>query len=499
MTYCEDVGDAVACLVSLRRGERSAVPASLQTAIDMQQTYAIETPTTRESPEVLLAKSLAIALPDGRSAEQPRLASSCNRELTRRGVMWIGQTCNLRCYFCYYLDRIEDKAHPEHAFMSLDKAKDVCRTLVEVYGNNAIDIQGGEPTIWKDIHHLIRYCNDIGLHPTLITNGVALAKRERAAAFKESGVRDFLVSVQGLGPVYDDIVGMQDGWIRQMEGLRNMVELQIPIRFNCVLSKPVVEQLPQVAELAIKTGAYVVNFLTYNPVEDQGQGDKRSIDNVARISELSGPLGEALDTLEAAGVEANVRYAPMCAVEPQHRKSVHTFHQLSYDSHEWDFASWSWSGRQPQRMAAGPLDPPSVLRPQLLMGSLRQSARKMAHVRGLKGLMRAGHRVTERMLSLLMSEKTHVYSNNAQMRAQDDGYRQVPACKSCDLRSICCGVHGDYTQMFGSDEVIAVDEGGLVDDPNYYTRHQRKYVEREDEAWLLGDEPERRAVNEALP
>jgi len=467
----------------------------------MQQTYAIDMPTTPESPEEVLAKSLAIALPDGKIAERPAMAASCNRQLTRRGVMWIGQTCNLRCYFCYFLDRIEDKAHPEHAFMSLEKTKAICKTLVDVYGNNAIDIQGGEPTIWHDIHELIRYCNEIGLYPTLITNGVALAKRERAAAFKESGVRDFLLSVQGLGPVYDDIVGMKDGWKRQMEGLRNMVELGIPIRFNCVLSKPVVEQLPQIAELAIKTGAFVVNFLTYNPVEDQGQGDKRSISNVARLSELQGPLGVALDMLEEAGVEANVRYAPMCTAEPRHRKSIHTFHQLSYDSHEWDFASWSWSGKQPQRMAAGPLDPPSVLRPQLLVGSLRQTARKMARVRGLEGLMRMGHRVTERTLSLLVSKKDRVYNNNALMRAQDDGYRQVEACGSCDLRLICCGIHGDYTQMFGSDEAVPVDEGGLVTDPRHYTRHQRKYVEREDEAWLLHNkaaEPDRQSVNAPL-
>ena len=57
------------------------------------------------------------------------LARTQRRTLTRRGVLWLGQTCNLRCYFCYFLNRIEDAEHPEHPFMSIEKSKEICRTL----------------------------------------------------------------------------------------------------------------------------------------------------------------------------------------------------------------------------------------------------------------------------------------------------------------------------------------------------------------------------------
>src|ERR1043166_8122337 len=75
--------------------------------------------------------------------------------LTRRGVLWLGQTCNLRCHFCYFLDRIEQKDHPEHPFMDLDKAKAICHALRFRYGNTSVDIQGGEPTIWRHIEELV--------------------------------------------------------------------------------------------------------------------------------------------------------------------------------------------------------------------------------------------------------------------------------------------------------------------------------------------------------
>ena len=81
------------------------------------------------------------------------------RVLTKRGVLWLGQTCNLRCRFCYFADRIKSKKHPEHAFMSIDKAKGICKNLVDFYGNTAVDLQGGEPTIYPDILELTAYCN----------------------------------------------------------------------------------------------------------------------------------------------------------------------------------------------------------------------------------------------------------------------------------------------------------------------------------------------------
>ena len=65
------------------------------------------------------------------------------------------------------------------------KAKKICDTLVNTYGNNAIDIQGGEPTIWKSIYDLVSHCHKIGLEPTLITNALILDNKDTCIKFKE--------------------------------------------------------------------------------------------------------------------------------------------------------------------------------------------------------------------------------------------------------------------------------------------------------------------------
>src|SRR5262245_45346378 len=272
--------------------------------------------------------------------------------LTRRGVLWLGQTCNIRCHFCYFLDRIEQKDHPEHPFMDLEKAKKICHDLRFKYGNTSIDIQGGEPTIWRHIEELVTYCDEIGLYPTLITNAIALAKRERCEQLKKAGVRDLLISVQGLGPVYDEIVGLPGGSVKQAQALEHCIDLGIQFRFNCVLSRKAIPQYVDIARLAVEKGALAVNFLAFNPFEDQATGH-RSTFNVPRYSEVAAELNKALDVLAEGGVEANVRYFPLCMVEERHRRSIYNFQQLSFDPHEWDYDSWSWTGQQPQRMKWG--------------------------------------------------------------------------------------------------------------------------------------------------
>ena len=396
-------------------------------------------------------------------------AKTTRRVRTRRGVLWLGQTCNLRCRFCYFQTRVATREHPDHPFMSLEKARAVCSTLRGHYGNTAVDIQGGEPTIYPHIEALVAHCREIGLLPTLITNAVALDDPQRCRRLREAGLRDLLVSVHGLGAAYDEAVGLPGAHARQMKALDNLAEQAIPFRLNCVLAASVLPDLTAIARLAVTRGARVMNFIAFNPFEDQ-QGS-RSGQDVPRYSEVAGPLTEALDCLEENGLEANVRYLPLCAAKPRHRKNFYNFQQLPYDLHEWDYASWSWSGRNPQRRRDGELEP--VL-------SLRQ-ANHCLKLFGHEGYLED---------SSISSEDE--YRHSALIRAREHcGYQFAPACAACALRDICDGFHGDYSSLYGSDEARAQElpsSSGPVDAPRHFIREQEKIVEHEDAPWALGDE-----------
>jgi MoaA/NifB/PqqE/SkfB family radical SAM enzyme len=436
----------------------------------------------------VLERALALALTDAPAAK-PKYIPTHARAITRRGILWLGQTCNLRCRFCYFLDRIEDERHPEHAFMSLAKAKEICRTLVEYYGNNSIDIQGGEPTLWPEIYDLVAYCAEIGLAPTLITNAQVLSNKAMALRYRQSGLRDFLVSVQGLGSVYDEIVRQQGAHVRQMQALRNLQETGIPFRFNTVLSKPALEQLADIATLAVRTGAEVVNFLGFNPFNDQETG-KRSAESVPRYGELRKPLDTALDLLAEAGVEANVRYLPFCVVSARHRGSVYDFPQIPYDLHENDFASWSWTDLPAQRKAESALTPPFKLGRRLELGALRAPLRRLAvQMPGVGSGLHALKQSLERAWSErppAMSREAQ-YREDARMRAREyTGYRHVSACAGCDAREICDGFYGDYVEFFGDADARPISLGEAVVDPQHFARRQAKRVHADDLRWLAG-------------
>lgn len=397
------------------------------------------------------------------------VTTTTKRVLTRRGVVWLGQTCNLRCRFCYFQTRIEAKDHPEHAFMDLDKAKAILGTLRSHYGNNAIDIQGGEPTIYPGIEELCSHSATIGLLPTLITNALVLAKREACQRLKDSGVRDLLVSVHGLGQNYDDVVGVPGAHKKQMAALDNCVAIGLPVRFNCVLTKSSLPHLADVARLAVSVGARAVNFIAFNPFEDQQKGE-RSLDDVAAYSEVAPPLVAALDVLNAAGVEVNVRYFPLCQVPEAYRQHLYNFQQLPYDLHEWDYASWSWTDMKPQRMREGGLSP---------LISLRQANFRSSMFKDVPNYL--PNYLEDPNISM-----DDEYRHSALIRAREHcGYRETPACLACGVRQICDGFHGDYAAFFGPNEAQAIETPAPVSDPRHYISRQHKIVEPEDAIWAL--------------
>lgn len=408
------------------------------------------------------------------------------RVLSKRGVMWLGQTCNQRCYFCYFIDRILDHSHPEHAFMSLEKAKQITGTLRYFYGNRAIDIQGGEPTVFKEILELIRHCREIGLIPTLITNGLMLYKPGVLEKYREAGLRDFLVSLHGIGEIHDEVVGVKGAYKKITASIARMQEIDFPFRFNCTMSKPVVPIIPEVAGKAVEYGANAVNFIAFNPFSDQfGQ---RRADTVARYSEIKPQLDRAMDILEEAGIEVNVRYLPMCLAEPRHRKNFYNFQQLSYDIHEWDYQSWLWTMMMTQMMHGGNPSPPMKLGfagrrvYKAKAEAVRDHYEKSPVLQGAK--FRAQHMLAT--VQQLVRGREAMYRDEARTRAAlDCGYKYGEACGDCNLRGICDGFHGDYADFFGTDEARAVKDTPYTDDPLTFIREQEKVVMPEDREWAL--------------
>lgn len=469
-----------------------------------------------------------------RETKREGYALTNHRVLCRRGVIWLGQTCNLRCYFCYFADRIASADHPEHSFMSLDKAKGICKTLVEVYGNNSIDIQGGEPTIYPQIHELLRYCNDIGLKPTLITNAITLANRDICSRFKESGVFDLLISLHGIGEVYDRIVGVPGASARQLAALQNCSDAGIPFRVNVTLTREALNQLDEIVDLAVTRGATVINFIAFNPFIDQSNDRKRSLEDIPRYSATARQLLPVLDRLEELLIEANIRYMPFCVFPEKYRKYVQNFQQIIYDLHEWESAGEVWSGAAAQRRAREFNEPPTDFYSHIY--SMRAQVKAVqGGYGGSSYVMRIYYRVKpvagaflkrwypgmfERALRFerRMSQKLNGSVDHSQGFEKDfylaelgavpgfsdmeyaykeyrvlmpktiHPYEKAEKCLHCDLLPICDGFHRDYASSIGFGEAASVQIGGKIFDPRHYMTKQLKVVELEEFSWALSSD-----------
>jgi sulfatase maturation enzyme AslB (radical SAM superfamily) len=351
---------------------------------------------------------------------RPPVEWSTDRQITRRGVLWLGLKCDVRCKFCYD----ELVASQEKAWIPVDEATRALDKFRLFYGNEYVDFMGGEPTLHPQAVQIVAHAAEIGLRPTVITHGMHLADLDRARAFAEAGIHDFLVSIHGIGDTVREIHGRgRDNFARQLAALDNLRTVGIPFRFNVTMIRDNLTELEAIAELAGTSGARVVNFLTFNPYFEWAS--QPEIEFQASHFEIAPYLATAIDRCTALGVEANVRYMPPCQL-PGREAHVYTGYQLPYDTHEWDYNSWYDTGHHGS-------PPPDWY----LLASQRQQQRHH--------------------------------------------YVQVPACGDCALRQVCDGFHAQYVARWGGAE--AKPYPGLpVTDPLHFIRHQNKigYVAPDD-------------------
>ena len=71
------------------------------------------------------------------------------------------------------------------------------------------------------------------------------------------------VSLHGIDAVHDEVVGVKGAYVKITTAIQGMVDLGIPFRFNCTMSKPAVPLIPEIARKAIHYGAQAVNFIVF--------------------------------------------------------------------------------------------------------------------------------------------------------------------------------------------------------------------------------------------
>jgi len=321
----------------------------------------------------------------------------------------IGLKCNIKCKFCYYLDRLNDP------FEDFDK-------LVERLVNfrkadiDKLHITGGEPTIYKGLFDLVRKARELGFVDIgVITNGIMLRNKEYAEQCKEAGIDNFIISLHGhTAELHDELTQSKNSYDSILRAIKNLNEIGMPFQINHVVTKNNYRFLMDFSKLMIEMKPEIVTLLYFNPMNFSSALMGMS----AKYSETISYLHEAIDILEKNNVDVCFKFLPLCALKNQHEKYLMNLSQAYYEDWEWNYEK----------------------RLLLDAGKKEYKRRQLCFFRNF-----SKQQINHLPMDILM------YLNSL-LSCQYDFYTKLDVCKSCRYDLICHGVDKYYIGQFGDGE-----------------------------------------------
>jgi len=147
----------------------------------------------------------------------------------------ITHRCNMECANCYTPNRdVPD--------LDLDKFYEA---LAKFPKKTEIRLIGGEPTVRTDLIDIVAKIKSLGHRPTMMTNGLMLARPGYARALVDAGMRSIYISLNGADD--DNIYEAMDGVRcaeRKLAGWRECIKVKMNINIGAILQKGVNDHIP---------------------------------------------------------------------------------------------------------------------------------------------------------------------------------------------------------------------------------------------------------------
>lgn len=156
-------------------------------------------------------------------------------------MIWIAnilltRRCNLYCDYCNIVkdyDHLPVKYNKVEFFHNRELTGEQWMDIISRLTANNPDVflilYGGEPTMYKDLYKVVKYCNDYGVAYTIISNNTKFARRKIYEIYEELGTyRGFTSSVDPLALMDDaDIPEQMSDMVKKSRlGLENLVTMK---------------------------------------------------------------------------------------------------------------------------------------------------------------------------------------------------------------------------------------------------------------------------------
>lgn len=169
--------------------------------------------------------------------------------------VYLTNACNLRCRYCFNLDREDAPRVP------LD---DICAILKAAYqrGNRYVSITGGEPFLYKQIFEVLDYTHDLGYWINILSHGGLLdqARIDRLKKYWRLRIR---ISLDGPDRATHDHLRGQGTFDNTMSKIDLLIENGINVGVGVTVSEHNLEYVEDMLRLCIDKG---IAFVRFSPV-----------------------------------------------------------------------------------------------------------------------------------------------------------------------------------------------------------------------------------------
>lgn len=228
--------------------------------------------------------------------------------------------CNQDCLFCV---RKAGKETIEGPIKTLSKKE--CFEEIEKYareGWQTLIFGGGEPTLRKDLHELIKYAIGAGFKGVQIqTNAVRFADKKYAERIVNAlaGCSHWSVCVSlhsHRREVSEKLTNAPKTFDKTIKGIKNLLELKCNVMLYHILTKYNQEDMPEFVEF-VHRELKGVNAISFSFIFPFGAARKNTF-LLPRLSKLSEPLKKALHLCDRYGIFHNISTCgtiPLCFMQ----------------------------------------------------------------------------------------------------------------------------------------------------------------------------------------
>lgn len=216
-----------------------------------------------------------------------------------------GYVCNNNCRFCYDTNK---RHYPNLTTSRINEL------LVNAHkrGCDYVDFLGGEFTIRKDAIELIKFAKELGYKDiALTTNGRVFSYIDIAKNFVDAGLNIIIYSIHGHNAELHDYQTRVPGSFDEIiKGIKNTMQLGIPLSTNTTITKLNYKYLPKIGEFLVKLGCSNAEFIYFDPAccsSDQFN------ELMPDIKETAPYIRKCLDIgIKNRIRHWHIRYYPMC-------------------------------------------------------------------------------------------------------------------------------------------------------------------------------------------